>query len=627
MKNKKKIIGIISVAIIVIIAVATGILTYNNSDDIRLKRQLDLGNRYLAELNYEEAIVAYEEAIEIDERCLEAYVGSIKAYIGIGDVDSTQDFYDRTLLTLSGMDEDFLTENMNYAVEIYLEANKVYEDSPDRIVSVLEEGYTATKEDSRIRNMLIENYILTGQRQMEGNSYEEALIVYERLLELDSANADILNNLRECLNQYSDMLMANKQYNRIRELALKYTDADSEMFSEKIAEIEVIEAAEDADLLDLLNSENNYMKDLMECLAWYADDDIENVNAMLQGTREGAEWMIEAGVPKVLYCTELWRLLEKQGWHMDNDYCVITEKQAEDLFYAICGKRMEFDGSDYENWSEPYLWYLMSTGFEFWYDADNFSVERVDDNTWNVRAIMKKYSNIYSAETKVCRSYFTVVRNQESFFEGYSLTGYKIEEDADKGWAKIYYDYLTTDPNGMSLMEDHAIGWQGGEYEWDLVYVDDDMVPELYLKGLYMAAGDVLLYLSDGKVAEKYLIRDGGSYIPFTGIWWEYAGHMGDIWVYGYYLSEGKLTSEYYCGGGLAVPDPDDVSYRVLDNEVTKEQFEEILNGRYEGLGSATVDLLLNAQITSENFRYELMGNNARFVSVLDYLQYIMSVT
>ena len=85
MKDKKKFTGAIIAGVIVMIAVTVGILAYYNSDGVRLKRQLDLGNRYLAELNYEEATVAYEAAIAIEPMSVEAYLGLADAYLGLGD--------------------------------------------------------------------------------------------------------------------------------------------------------------------------------------------------------------------------------------------------------------------------------------------------------------------------------------------------------------------------------------------------------------------------------------------------------------------------------------------------------------------------------------------------------------
>lgn len=59
-----------------------GIGIYNAPAN-RLRRQLDLGNKYLNEQMYEEAILAFDRAIEIDASCLEAYLGKAEAYEGL----------------------------------------------------------------------------------------------------------------------------------------------------------------------------------------------------------------------------------------------------------------------------------------------------------------------------------------------------------------------------------------------------------------------------------------------------------------------------------------------------------------------------------------------------------------
>lgn len=52
-----------------------------------LEKQLSLGQKYLFEQKYEEAIVAFEKAIQIDKKCVDAYIGLADAYVGIGDSD------------------------------------------------------------------------------------------------------------------------------------------------------------------------------------------------------------------------------------------------------------------------------------------------------------------------------------------------------------------------------------------------------------------------------------------------------------------------------------------------------------------------------------------------------------
>ena len=89
-KNKKLVVPVIVSIIAVLAIVATVIiaLTISSSGkDRKLQEQLDLGEKYIDELDYEQAIVAYEAAIEIDPMSVEAYLGLINAYIGMEDYD------------------------------------------------------------------------------------------------------------------------------------------------------------------------------------------------------------------------------------------------------------------------------------------------------------------------------------------------------------------------------------------------------------------------------------------------------------------------------------------------------------------------------------------------------------
>ena len=52
------------------------------------QEQYDLGQRYLQEEDYEQALLAFEAAIQIDPRRPEAYVGMAQAYVALGDPDS-----------------------------------------------------------------------------------------------------------------------------------------------------------------------------------------------------------------------------------------------------------------------------------------------------------------------------------------------------------------------------------------------------------------------------------------------------------------------------------------------------------------------------------------------------------
>lgn len=239
--KRKRVLVSLSVAAVVLAAVMVGVAIYHTPEN-RLRRQLDLGNRYLEEQQYEQAVLAFEQAIAIDDRCLEAYTGSVEACLGMGDENGAQDIYERALTVLSGLDADFLAENLDGAVELYLAADEVYDGDFERIVQALEEGFAVTGKDERIKAGLVENYIRLGAKETQDGSYEEALAVYDRLLELDRENPEVIHDLCGCLNRYMDILMEAGDYERIRELAQKYAEAAAEIdFAAILARIEEME--------------------------------------------------------------------------------------------------------------------------------------------------------------------------------------------------------------------------------------------------------------------------------------------------------------------------------------------------------------------------------------------------
>ena len=51
-----------------------------------IKKQLELGQKYLNEEDWEQALVAFDGAIRIDPKNENAYIGKAEAYIGEEDV-------------------------------------------------------------------------------------------------------------------------------------------------------------------------------------------------------------------------------------------------------------------------------------------------------------------------------------------------------------------------------------------------------------------------------------------------------------------------------------------------------------------------------------------------------------
>lgn len=84
--NKKLIITVSIIAAVAIIATVAVIVLMPHRESVA--DVLDLGDRYMSELDYESAIREYRRAIEIDPKAEDAYLKLAEAYIAIGDVDS-----------------------------------------------------------------------------------------------------------------------------------------------------------------------------------------------------------------------------------------------------------------------------------------------------------------------------------------------------------------------------------------------------------------------------------------------------------------------------------------------------------------------------------------------------------
>ena len=131
--NKWIVIGIILIAII---AFVIGLVNYNSFDN-SISEQLDLGQKYLEEQDYEQAIVAFNKAIEIDDKCVEAYIGLADAYVGIGDTESamrvlengielTGDASLKEVLEILKNEKSIVNQNVNEVVHENEDLDNVY---------------------------------------------------------------------------------------------------------------------------------------------------------------------------------------------------------------------------------------------------------------------------------------------------------------------------------------------------------------------------------------------------------------------------------------------------------------------------------------------------------------------
>lgn len=177
--HKKYILGVVTAAVTFII-ILIGIVVIHNTPENRANRHLELANKYLEKMDYEQAVVEFDKAIEIDPMNADAYLGKADAYVGLEDYDMS--------------------------------------------VQMLESVVQIVEEKPELQEQLIAKFISLADTYMSLGEYEKSLEIYDRLLDIDQGNEKILAGLEECLQKYVSWLGEQEKYDEIEKLSEKYMD-------------------------------------------------------------------------------------------------------------------------------------------------------------------------------------------------------------------------------------------------------------------------------------------------------------------------------------------------------------------------------------------------------------------
>ena len=95
--TKKKIIMTLLIAVILIAGGITAavILSEGSFVSVSTFGMLQLADRYLKEMNYEQAIVEFRKILEIEPKNVDAYIGLAEAYVALGDNDKAIEVLER----------------------------------------------------------------------------------------------------------------------------------------------------------------------------------------------------------------------------------------------------------------------------------------------------------------------------------------------------------------------------------------------------------------------------------------------------------------------------------------------------------------------------------------------------
>ena len=171
------------IAVIVLVAV---LLTSCGSKAATATDKIELGQKYLTELNYTEAIASFTEAIKLDPNNIQAYMGRAEAYVALGEYDKALADY----RFISGT-----TEDMPYTRALsYIGQAEVHEkmEQPARAVS-----------DYGLAKALLK---ASDVGKAENVSEEDVSAKLVQVLYVHAALCETLTNYNAALEDYNDLL-------------------------------------------------------------------------------------------------------------------------------------------------------------------------------------------------------------------------------------------------------------------------------------------------------------------------------------------------------------------------------------------------------------------------------------
>lgn len=173
------------IAVIVLVAV---LLTACGSKAATAADKIELGQKYLTELNYTEAVAAFTEVIGLDPDNIEAYMGRAEAYKGLKQYDDAKADY---ATAIEKTDEMPYTQAQAYTgrAEVYVltEESSAAESDYTSAIGLLDQDDVGEKENvaaDLITQLKIKVLQLHAEICMKLGWYDKALEDYARLEEL-----------------------------------------------------------------------------------------------------------------------------------------------------------------------------------------------------------------------------------------------------------------------------------------------------------------------------------------------------------------------------------------------------------------------------------------------------------
>jgi len=563
--------GLLGGIVIAMFALIIGVTIYNTPTN-RLSRQLNLGNRYLEEQNYEQAIVEFDKAIAIDPMSVEAYLGKEQAYIGMDDIDMA--------------------------------------------MQTLEDGLNRTG-DEQIKGMLTDCYLNWANELVAETDYDKALEIYDRLLELDEENEIVQFDVGNCLEGYLNLLIEKGNYDEARLLIEKYQDkvstVDFHEYLDRVEEAERFETekivfmqkvydlmiAEDWEALRSLD-EAEETGLLMERITddrylFFPDNNISQhrfgvgvykdttdhyfyVGDYVNSARSGNGTFFETNdYDGYDYFTGEWRddAPNGQGKLTKNYYL----SDRENLYYMVV------EGNYTDGLCDGYMNCILTDNengdFNLSYYAANGTPEDITDKVHKMDVLSWRDNYIYAYEENGNSISWNLHLNTNED----KLGVFGFESIHEQRWQDAYIGYINDKKHNWTYFDDTNM------YLYRLVDINNDDIPELYIDYGTTASGSVLCSFYEGSIIEQWLWTYGLSYIEGENLFMDSGGHMDFYYNKVYCISDGEFVLLYE--GEYGAPDNSHVQYDSEGNPLynyywrgtqipSKAEYSNLLNAVYD---------------------------------------------
>ena len=207
--EKRKLLQLVAAVLLAVM-----LLTACASGASKAADKIELGQKYLTELNYTEAVASFTEAIRLDPDNIRAYMGRAEAYLALGE-------YEKALEDYRFVSQK--TEEMPYTRAIsYMGQAEVYEkiDKQDRaladyglakvLLTASDVGKAESVSEDDIKIKLVEALYAHAMLSEKIKVYDNALEDYEELLKLgekvEAKRGEILSQLGESIEEENGLL-------------------------------------------------------------------------------------------------------------------------------------------------------------------------------------------------------------------------------------------------------------------------------------------------------------------------------------------------------------------------------------------------------------------------------------